>query len=76
MLQHLWRFLIYFTAACWSNYIYPGSHYLVQGILLIAMWGNWLPTNTNWSFAQKYGKYFNWFGVFFLANGLFYFLSK
>lgn len=76
MLQHSLRLLIYFIAACLANFIYPGSHFLVQGILLIAMWGTWLHTSDNWPFAQKYGKYFNWFGALAIANGLFHFMSK
>jgi len=75
MLQHLLRGFIYFSLACISNYVYPGSHYLVQGILLIAFWGTWFHTNDKWGFAQEYGKYFNYFGALMLLNGCYHFIS-
>lgn len=74
MLQHILRILIYFIIACLANYIYPGSHYLAQGLMLIAFWGTWFHTNDKWTFALEYGKYFNYFGILMLANGCYHFL--
>jgi len=76
MLQHLWRIFAYFIVSCTANAVYPGANLVVQGILLIAFWGTWLHTNDKWSFAQKYGKYFNWFGALALLNACYFLAAK
>lgn len=72
MLQHILRLLGYFLILSIANHIYPGSSLILQGFLLIILWGTWFHNNDNWQFAQKYGKYFNWFGAAALLNGAYH----
>lgn len=68
------KIVAYFFGVSFANYIYPGSQFIVQGILLIGLWGTWFQTNKNNPFSQKYGRYFNWIGLLAIINGVAHFV--
>lgn len=68
------KILAYFVITSLANYIYPGSNFIAQGVLFIALWGTWFQTNKNNPFSQQYGKYFNWLGFVAIINGIAHFV--
>lgn len=68
------KVIAFFVILSVANRFYPSIRFLLQGVLLIAFWGNWLHTNDDWPFAQENGKYFNWIGALAIANGIIHLL--
>lgn len=68
------KIIVYFVGVSLARYIYPGSNFIMQGLLLIGLWGTWFQTNKNNPFSQKYGRYFNWIGLAAIANGIAHFV--
>ena len=62
--------VIVFLALCIvSQKILNGLQFLVQGILLIAFWGNWILDDES-AFSKKYGKIFNYMGIMAIVAGI------